>query len=121
MEDKWLMSNTKSLVAFTQKVADNKNDDNLVEDWVKRTKGLTAGELVEVVGYLTSEKGHRPADMKALREAIISEIELKNTQRIVETMESLDKSAGRLTWASILLALVGAVLAGIQVWQGFLR
>jgi hypothetical protein len=53
--------------------------------------------------------------LKALREAIISEVERKNAQAVVETMEKLDKSATRLTWVSLALAIVGVLLAAIQV------
>jgi hypothetical protein len=54
-----------------------------------------------------------------MREAIILEIERKNTGHLTHTMEKLDASAASLGRYSLLLAVVGVVLAAIQVLQAF--
>jgi carbon monoxide dehydrogenase subunit G len=52
-----------------------------------------AATLVDVTARLSSNPGKPSRDLKALREAIISEIDRKNAQDVIRTMEKLDAAA----------------------------
>ena len=106
------------LIKLTDAAADRRDDPEVKTKWLNEVRGASTGDLIEAVSRLSSDEDHRPATIKALREAIISEIERKNSVHIVETMESLDRSATLLTWVSLALTVVGLVLAGLQIWQG---
>ena len=112
------------LAELTRKVADpaNASDSKARDDWLSKVQTAPSKTLVTVTSLLSSS-GSRPANIKALREAIISEIERKNTEHLVHTMEKLDASAANLGKYSLVLAVIGVILAAVQVLQtfGFLR
>ena len=121
MENEQLKPNKENFFALTHEVVDKLNDEELREKWIQRLFDADTTELVKLTSQLTSDEAHRPANIKALREAVIIEIERKNTEKIVITMKKLDRAATLLTWASFLVAIVGAILAAIQVLQGYYR
>jgi hypothetical protein len=105
------------LMKCTNDVAGSPNDEMAFERWHTAVDSADSRVLIEVTARLSSEPGKRTRDIKALREAIIAEIERKNANNIIDTMQKLDTSATRLTWASLLVAVVGVILAVIQVWE----
>ena len=107
------------IVRRTTDVADMPDDDAKFADWRAAIRDADAALLIEATARLSSDPGKRTRDLKALREAIISEVERKNAQAVVDTMEKLDKSAARLTWVSLALTIVGVLLAAIQVLHDF--
>ena len=121
MENNQLKPINKDFFALTHEVVDKSGDEELRKKWIQRLFDADTTELVELTSQLTSDEDHRPANIKALREAIIIEIERKNTEKIVITMKKLDRAATLLTWASFLVAIVGAILAAIQVMQGYYK
>ncbi len=86
--------------------------------WLSEIRESSTRTLVAATSMLSSS-GSRQANVKALREAIISEIELKNTEHLTKTMEKLDAAATNLGRYSLVLAVIGVVLAAIQVLQAF--
>ena len=110
------MSTPTELAELTERVADGKAAH---ADWINSVQSHDPRILVATTSLLTSNAEHRPAVIKALREAIISDIERQNTDRLITTMEKLDASAARLGHYSLLLALVGAVLAAVPLLQAF--
>lgn len=87
-------------------------------EWSEQVDNTTTRDIVDTISMLSTEKGKKTRDLKAVREALMSEVD----RRIISTMETLDKSAKRL---QIALWVVGAVLtiAGIFVgvigiWRG---
>lgn len=113
------MARTDHLYDLTQEIVDAPGDRVRFEEWITAITGSDPAVLVELTGRLTSDVSYRPSIVKAAREAIIIEIERKNALHIVETMKQLDKAAGRLTFASLVLAVVGTVVAVLQLWQQF--
>ena len=89
------------------------------EGWIKTVRDTDSEGLVEAVAQFTSEPGHGPADLKACREAVLAEIGRKNAAKIVETMETLDRSANRLTVVSLSLTIVGTLFTLVQILQAF--
>jgi hypothetical protein len=108
----------QQVVELTLSAADQRTNQAHAE-WLTAVQSSDPRVLVAATSLLTSDDEHRPAVIKALREAIISEIERKNTLHLIRTMEKLDASAARLGWYSLLLAAVGAVLAGVPLLQAF--
>jgi len=111
--------NAQKIVKHTNDVADAPADEEKFEEWRATIRDADAAILIEATARLSSEPGKRTRDIKALREAIISEVERKNARAVIETMEKLDRSATWLTWVSLALAVVGVLLAAIQVIQAF--
>ena len=109
----------ENLVAMSEHLADNPTNIEKRLAWMAAVRDMDALDLAEVASRLTSDADHRPARIKALREGVLAEIERKSAERIVLTLQHLDKAATKLTWASFFLAAVGTVLAAVQVWQGF--
>jgi len=112
-------SKAQDIVRRTFEVADDPADEPKFEAWRSAIRDADTAPLVEATARLSSDPGKRTRDLKALREAIISEIERKNAQAVVATMEKLDRSAARLTLVSLVLAIVGVLLAAIQVLLAF--
>ena len=108
-------SSAQGLVRITTELADATSDETKFESWRTAMREADATILVEVTARLSSDPGKRTRDLKALRESIIAEIERKNAQAVIATMEKLDASAARLTWISLALAIVGVLLAAVQV------
>jgi len=75
----------------------------------------TARTLVQVTARLASDPGKSTRDVKARRDAIMCELERQNTSDGIATMEKLDLAAARLSWISVALALVGVLLAAVQL------
>jgi hypothetical protein len=92
-------------------------DDQDRAKWLEGVVKASPEELISLVSKLTSEEDYKPAKIKTLREAVICEIERKNSQSIINTMETLDRSATWLTWVTIGLTVVGLILVGVQIWQ----
>lgn len=107
------------IVNLTQAIIENPNDAELYRIWMGVVSSANIKILNEVVARLTSNRDYTPANIKAFREAIIATMNYKNSERIIETMTHLDKSANKLSNASLLLGIVGAILAAIQVLQAF--
>lgn len=96
------------------------SDDQLM-DWVSDIQQANAVDLVALTSRLSSGEEKESRNLKALREAVISEIERKNTQNIVETMKRLDATGTKLTWASVILAFIGVVFTVFQVVKAFVN
>ena len=109
----------EDLVHLTQEVVASPTDDSKAGEWRGAVRLARAATLVGVIARLSSAPGKDTRDIKALREAIISETNRKNTQDLILTMEKLDASATRLSWLSVFLAIVGVALAVTQVYQSF--
>jgi len=109
----------QAIVELTAAVADDPADETIFYRWRTAIHDADAAVLVEATARLSSDPGKRTRDIKALRESIVSEIERKNADRVIATMKSLDASATRLTWVSLALAVVGRLLAVLQVAQAF--
>jgi hypothetical protein len=107
------------LAELTYRIADpgSAPDATARDEWLTKLRDAPPRNLVAVISLLSSS-GSRQANVKALREAIISEIERKNTDVLVQTMEKLDASAAILGRSSLVLAGIGIILAALQVWQG---
>jgi hypothetical protein len=109
----------EDLVRLTQEVVASPTDDSKAGEWRAAVRLARAATLVGVTAKLSSIPGKGTRDIKALREAIISETNRKNTQDLILTMEKLDASATRLSRLSVILAIVGVALAVAQVYESF--
>jgi hypothetical protein len=107
------------IIKLAADIVKNPNDAEKYQEWPKAIFSASVKNLNEVVARLTSNKEYSPANIKALREAVKSTIEYKNSERIIETMTHLDRSANKLSNASFFLGIAGIVLAIIQVLQAF--
>jgi hypothetical protein len=112
-----LIAQASELVRLAASIAEGSRDDSKFMEWRDAVHRADVGALIEATARMSSRVGEPTRDLKALREAVIAEIERKNSEAIVETMMKLDASANRLTWASVVLAVIGVVLAAIQVLQ----
>ena len=90
-------------------------------NWVTEIQKADEADLVALTSRLSSGEEKESRNLKALREAVISEIDRKNTQNIVDTMKHLDATGTRLTWASVILAFIGVAFTVFQVIQAFVR
>ncbi len=97
------------------------NDEQKFTRWIDELQNASPGDLVELTGKLASREDSPTRKIKALREAVIAEIEHKSTQDIVETMNKLDASAAKLNRAFLILTVVGVVLSTVQVVQALVR
>ena len=109
------LAEAEAISECTFEVANTPTDEGAFRRWRELIDRASAITLVEVTARLSSGPGKRTRDIKAPREAILSEVERKNTQNIIATMEKLDRSASKLTWVSVALAVVGVLLAALQV------
>ena len=111
----------KDLVELAYKIADRDSPSDarakLHDEWWSKVQSAPPRTLVSAIAKLSSS-GRGPANVKALREAIISEIERKDTEHLVHTMKKLDASAVRLGHYSLVLAVIGIILAAFQVLLG---
>lgn len=89
--------------------------DAALQSWIAAVRAAEPDELIEVIGGLTSEEEKKAANIKALREAMISELERRNAALLAHTMEKLDASATRLAWLSIVLTVVGVITGILQL------
>jgi hypothetical protein len=106
------------VITLTEQLG-TRDDHETRRRWEEQVSAMPSPELIKAASRLTSDAQHRPARIKALREGILAEIERKNAERIIYTLTQLDRAASHLTWASVFLAVVGTLLAAVQVWQGF--
>ena len=111
----------KKLYANTKVCSKPGASEDELMNWVGKVQRANAIDLVALTSRLSSGEEKESRNLKALREAVISEIERKNTQNIVETMKHLDATGTKLTWASIILAFVGVVFTIFQVIQAFYK
>ena len=109
----------RELAELTVEVAGAPENETKLDLWRQELRRSSSETLIEATARLSTDPGKRTRDIKALREAIISEIQRKSAESIVETMNKLDASASRLTLVSLVLAVVGVALAAIQVAQAF--
>ncbi|QDU05714.1 hypothetical protein V6x_54550 [Gimesia chilikensis] len=100
---------------MTHNVVDCHFSNDEYKNCLNAVKAADAATLIEATSKLTSDDKHRPAGIKTLREAIISEVERENTAHLVSVMEKLDASASKLNWLSVLLTFVGIFLGVIQI------
>ena|SRR2546421_538140 len=107
----------EDLVRLTREVVESPADDLKFEDWCARIRKAPPAALVQVTARLSSQPGKVSRDIKALREAIIAELERQNAQAVIQTMEKLDTTATRLTWISVFVAVVGVLVAIVGVVQ----
>ena len=97
------------------------NDEQKFTRWIDELYNTSPGDLVELTGKLASREDSPTRKIKALREAVIAEVERKNAKAIVETMQKLDASAAKLNRAFLILAVVGVVLSVVQIVQAFVK
>ena len=82
-------------------------------EWWATICSASVTTLIEATSQLSATPANdkdRAAKIKARREAIISEVERR-------TMHDLDAATGKLTWVGIVLALIGAVAATLEILQ----
>jgi len=103
------------LIRLTWEVVKSPKDDDKFENWKAIVRNASTFKLIEVTARLSSIPGKDSRELKALREAIISEIERKNSQDVIRTMEKLDDSASKLTKVSLFVAIVGVIIAIVGV------
>ena len=105
------------IVKLAQAIIEHPDNFDYYKQWTEAISTSDISTLNEVVARLTSNSTYTPANIKALREAVISTINYKNSERIIQTMRHLDQSANKLSYASFLLGIAGIILAIIQVLQ----
>ena len=110
-------SQVDDILQRTWEIAKSPSDEKQFGAWRAAIHAAHAATLVDVTARLSSEPGKPSRDVKALREAVISEIERKNAQDVITTMKKLDASATRLTLVSLVLAVVGVALTIVQVFR----
>jgi hypothetical protein len=104
-------------VSLTWTVAEHPDDNDAFNKWYQRVHHSEAKTLVEVTAGLSSEPGKKSRELKALREAVLAEINCKNSDRIIETMTKLDASAGQLTRIGTAIAIIGVLVSVLQIMQ----
>ncbi|MEQ1678215.1 MAG: hypothetical protein ABL876_16040 [Chitinophagaceae bacterium] len=107
------------IVQLAKEIVNDLTNTAKQQEWTAAILQAPTESLVEVTGRLTSNEEHKPANIKALRESVISEIERKNAEKIIQTMQHLDQSASKLSNISLFLAVVGVVLGVIQILKEF--
>lgn len=108
-------SSSRDLVLLTLEVSSDPSQETRFQDWLTAVHAADVRALIDATARLSSKPGKRTRDIKAMREAVMVEIERKNSDAVVNTMQKLDASANRLTVASLALTLVSVVLAAMQV------
>lgn len=83
--------------------------------WLPAIQEASTDVLIGLAGALNSEPGKPPAKRKALREAVISEIERKNSELIKDTMMKLDEQTIVLNRRMFWIAVAGIFLAIAQI------
>lgn len=114
-------SSALEILELTDKAAKSPGDDTIFVNWHRAVQSADPATLVETTARLACTRSEASREKKALREGILAEIERKNADHIAKTMERLDASASRLANISLALTIVGVVLAGIQVYQAYVR
>jgi len=107
---------SRDLVLLTLKVSSDPSQETHFQEWLTAIHAADVRALIDATARLSSDPGKRTRDIKAMREAVMVEIERKNSEAVVNTMQKLDASANRLTIVSLLLTLVGVALAAMQVY-----
>jgi len=94
----------------------DRKKSNEFKQWVSKISDAPTKDLVALIGLLDTLKSSPTSRaVKALREAVISQVSFTNATLISNTMQRLDKTAGELTILSIVLSLIGIVIAVLQV------
>jgi S-methylmethionine-dependent homocysteine/selenocysteine methylase len=130
-QQKLLISETMKLA---RSISGEANQDKRVggtEKFLDNLKAMSPEQLTEVIALLASYDNNPGAVSKALREGAIIAAEAKNTQLLTDAMaaftlksdanaksivtatEKFDKKAFWLTWALILLSIIGLLVAVI--------
>ncbi len=107
------------IVELSKEIVNDLTNTAKQQEWTAAISQAPTELLVEVTGRLISKEEYKPASIKALRESVISEIERKNAEKIIQTMQHLDESASKLSNISLFLAVVGVVLGIIQILKEF--
>jgi pyruvate/2-oxoglutarate dehydrogenase complex dihydrolipoamide acyltransferase (E2) component len=86
--------------------------------WWEAVQVASVSTLIEATAQLSATPASdkdRAAKIKARREAILSEIERRNARTIVHATQKLDAVTSKLTWVGLVLAVIGAIVAVLQV------
>ena len=107
-------------VLLSKRLAADYTNSELRRQWRSALSQRTAAQLTIDTADLAAE-GDDSRKVKALREAVIAEIERQNAVHLAATMKHLDNSAKALTYISLAIAVIGLLLAAVQVWQAATR
>ncbi len=105
----------KELYRLTKECSRPGTGDEQLSDWTTEIQAANIVDLVALTSRLSCGEKSESRNLKALREAVISEIERQNAHNIIETMEKLDGAATKLIRTSIALAAIGVAFTIIQV------
>ena len=86
------------------------------KQWMSEISNTSTTNLIGLISSLDTLKESKTSRaVKALREAAISQVSYRNATLISNTMQQLDKTASRLTIVSIFLAVLGILIAILQI------
>jgi hypothetical protein len=108
---------TDIVVDLTYGAVDNLDNPAKHDQWWKAVLAASLSTLIEATSRIHSLPigSTRAAVIKGHREAVISEIERRNSDNVIQTMRSLDRATEKLTWVGIALAVIGVIVAIVQV------
>lgn len=114
------MSTTDTILRLSNSLARNWDDNGARGDWEKEVANASTDDLIVVAGRLSAnllepnEWGPTHPRFKALREAVLSEIERKNATQVTVAVgdfkASADKLAGKTYWATVFVIILTIVL-----------
>ena len=118
---KYNSSKVETLYKLAQQYSATNSDDNSSnkgnEDfntWNSMINDSNTVDLIALTSKLSSREDSPSRKIKALRESVISQVAYNNTTEINNTMKHLDKAATRLTIASVVLSVIGIIIAFLQ-------
>jgi len=91
------------------------DDETRFSAYLDKAKRAEIEDLYEVISRLTTKPGESAANLKAIREGLISIVEERCAHRIVETLVRLDKSAKLMSYASFFLGAVSVIVAVLEL------
>jgi hypothetical protein len=108
----------QTIVTRTYEAADDRAKHQL---WWKDVLDAPQETLIEATSKVRSTPigTERAAAVKGCREAMLAEIDRRNADNVVKTMQHLDRSTEKLTWVGIILAFLALVVAIIQLLGEF--
>lgn len=140
-----LYKEAKSLAVTLREINFNDDQNKQIQDFYSQMEKSQVSDLIKVITILTSErdkknKDNKPdnsANIKAIREGLISKVQEKNTETIENTLKAIDSAASKLSdtsvkltrdalfvgkvvgWVGGILAFFQVVLGAIQVYKIF--
>ena len=111
----------RRLIALADTIAPPGESIPVDASWHQELHSADVATLIAVTGALNAEPGKPAAKRKALREAVMAEVERKNTERVIGTMERLDAATTTLNARMLWLAIGGVILAVAQVVAGIIQ